>query len=179
MPTQTGTHETTMPATRTTPARPTASRRVRWDARTRRAVRSALQELLAQDWTGVHAGEARTDAAGGIRLGRARIRLHAPPRGRAPIIVVVVHPLPDAPLPDEALLRRRFGLTPREAEVAGFLARRLTNKELAAVMGITPNTAWRHTERVMRKLGVTCRQAVAQVVAECAPGRTHPEPAAA
>jgi DNA-binding CsgD family transcriptional regulator len=77
------------------------------------------------------------------------------------------------------VLQRRFGLTPREAEVAGFLARRLTNKELAAVLGITPNTAWRHTERVMAKLGVTCRKAVAQVVAECAAGRTHPEPAAA
>ncbi len=53
------------------------------------------------------------------------------------------------------------GLTAREAEVARLLARRLSNAEVAAALGVSPHTARHHTERVMQKLGVSKRADVA------------------
>jgi DNA-binding CsgD family transcriptional regulator len=54
-----------------------------------------------------------------------------------------------------------LGLTVREAEVARLLARRLSNAELAAALGVSAHTARHHTERVMQKLGVRRRAEVA------------------
>jgi DNA-binding CsgD family transcriptional regulator/PAS domain-containing protein len=70
-----------------------------------------------------------------------------------------------------AALAPRFGLTPREAEVAAALARRLTNAELARALGISPHTAERHTERVLGKLGVRSRHDVARCLAGAEPAR--------
>ena len=55
----------------------------------------------------------------------------------------------------------RFGLTPREAEVAALLARRLTNREIAEALGISRHTVRHHAERVFTKLGVHSRRDVA------------------
>jgi len=49
----------------------------------------------------------------------------------------------------------RFGLTPREREVAILLAERKTNREIASRLGISPHTARHHSERVIGKLGRT------------------------
>jgi DNA-binding CsgD family transcriptional regulator len=57
--------------------------------------------------------------------------------------------------------RERYGLTRREAEVARLLARGLSNRALAAELGISAHTAMRHTERVLEKLHVHSRAAVA------------------
>lgn len=65
------------------------------------------------------------------------------------------------PLPSEAALRERFGLTRREAEVAGLLAEGLTDRAIADGLSIAHATARRHTERILRKLGVSRRAAVA------------------
>jgi DNA-binding CsgD family transcriptional regulator len=54
----------------------------------------------------------------------------------------------------------RFGLTSREADVARCLARGERNARIAALLGISPHTARRHTELVMLKLGVHSRAAV-------------------
>lgn len=62
----------------------------------------------------------------------------------------------------------RFGLTPREAEVARALERRLSNAEIARALGISPHTALRHTERVLSKLGVSSRREVAERLASSA-----------
>ena len=62
-------------------------------------------------------------------------------------------------LPAAAL--QALGLTSREAEVAQLLARRLSNAELAAALGVSAHTARHHTERVMQKLGVRKRSEVA------------------
>lgn len=62
--------------------------------------------------------------------------------------------------PDADTLRDRFGLTPRQAEVARLLARRLSNDEIAQRLCVSPNTARNHTEAVMGKLDVTDRRAV-------------------
>lgn len=55
---------------------------------------------------------------------------------------------------------RQFRLTSREADVARFLARGERNARIAALLGISPHTARRHTESVMLKLGVHSRAAV-------------------
>ena len=55
----------------------------------------------------------------------------------------------------------RFGLTPREAEVAALLVRRRTNREIARELGISPHTARHHVESVLAKLGVHSRRDVA------------------
>jgi DNA-binding CsgD family transcriptional regulator len=81
----------------------------------------------------------------------------------APLVELLVpafraglHALGRRPLPAE-----RWGLTPREAEVARLLARGHTAKRIAAALGITPHTASRHTERILAKLGVSTRTAAA------------------
>ncbi|GLC25665.1 helix-turn-helix transcriptional regulator [Roseisolibacter agri] len=49
-------------------------------------------------------------------------------------------------------------LTPREAEVARLLARRATNTEVAAALGVSPHTARHHAQRVLEKLGLRSRR---------------------
>jgi DNA-binding CsgD family transcriptional regulator len=56
----------------------------------------------------------------------------------------------------------RFGLTVRELHVARLLAAGLSNERISAALGISPHTARRHTEKVLRKVGVTSRSAVGQ-----------------
>lgn len=55
-------------------------------------------------------------------------------------------------------------LTRREAQVALLMAERLTHGEIAAQLQISPNTARRHCERVLRKLKVPRRQDVAKAL---------------
>lgn len=57
-----------------------------------------------------------------------------------------------------------FGLTPRQWDVARLLARGVSNADIAATLGISPHTARRHTERVLRKLEVNSRAQVATKV---------------
>ncbi|WP_412061748.1 response regulator transcription factor [Rubrivirga sp. IMCC45206] len=65
------------------------------------------------------------------------------------------------PLPSAEVLRERHGLTRREAEVALLLAEGLSNAALAERLFISPHTARHHTERVLDKLGLTSRKALA------------------
>lgn len=79
------------------------------------------------------------------------------------LVVVTQEARRDAPA-DAAELRQRFRLTPRQAEVALLLANRRTNKEIARELGIARHTARRHTEAVLRKLGVHDRNDVHRVL---------------
>ncbi|HEU4628970.1 MAG TPA: LuxR C-terminal-related transcriptional regulator [Gemmatimonadaceae bacterium] len=54
-------------------------------------------------------------------------------------------------------LRLRYGLTDRQAAVAGCLADGLSNAEIARVLAISPYTARNHVEQVLAKLGVSSR----------------------
>jgi DNA-binding CsgD family transcriptional regulator len=56
-------------------------------------------------------------------------------------------------------LEIRFGLTPRESEVLIWVAQGKTNGDVAAILGIRPNTVRTHLERVFAKLGVETRHA--------------------
>jgi len=63
-----------------------------------------------------------------------------------------------------AELRMRYGLTPREMEVARLLATRRATTEIAAALGISVHTARRHSESVLSKLGVHSRREVARLL---------------
>jgi DNA-binding CsgD family transcriptional regulator len=78
----------------------------------------------------------------------------------ADVVLVTVH-CTAAWLPSRAKLVERFGLTPREADVALLLARGLTRALIAERLGLSAHTVRHHTEGVFRKLAVNTRSAVA------------------
>jgi DNA-binding NarL/FixJ family response regulator len=51
----------------------------------------------------------------------------------------------------------RFGLTPRGLEVLGLVAKGMSNRQLAAELFISTNTAGVHVSRILTKLGVATR----------------------
>jgi len=56
-------------------------------------------------------------------------------------------------------LERPAGLTEREAQVVGMLARGLQTKQVARALGISVKTADHHIQNAYRKLGVSSRAA--------------------
>ena len=56
-------------------------------------------------------------------------------------------------------IERPAGLTEREAEVVGLLARGLLTKQIAATLGIAPKTADHHIQNAYSKIGVSTRAA--------------------
>jgi non-specific serine/threonine protein kinase len=52
-------------------------------------------------------------------------------------------------------------LTPREQEIAPLIARGLTNRQIAAQLGIAERTADTHVENILDKLGLRSRVQVA------------------
>jgi DNA-binding CsgD family transcriptional regulator len=70
-----------------------------------------------------------------------------------------------AALPPAESLRERFAMTRRQAEVARLLARRLTNREVADRLSISPHTARHHTQAVLEALGVSSRRSVRERIA--------------
>jgi DNA-binding CsgD family transcriptional regulator/PAS domain-containing protein len=63
-----------------------------------------------------------------------------------------------ATIPRDAQPAAGVRLTARERQVAALLARRATNPEIAAALGVSPHTARHHTEHVLRKLGLSSRR---------------------
>lgn len=61
-------------------------------------------------------------------------------------------------------IQKAAGLTPRQSQVALLMADGLTHKEIAIDLSVSPNTARRHCERVLQKLGVGRRQDVARAL---------------
>ena len=100
-------------------------------------------------------------AFGRYRVGG--VRLDDGPDGVGAIVTVDLDGLP---LPGPRALRQRFGLTRREAEVARLLAEGLPDRAIADGLSIAHATARRHTERVLRKLGVSSRAAVASCLCQ-------------
>ena len=67
-------------------------------------------------------------------------------------------------------LRARYGLTLRELQVASLLMHRLTNAEIARMLGISPHTARHHTESVLAKVGVRSRAGLRRAIADIPAG---------
>ena len=60
-----------------------------------------------------------------------------------------------------------FGLTPRESEVAAFLAEGLSNREIADALCLSEHTVKSHLKSIFRKAGVVSRaQAVARITSD-------------
>jgi putative nucleotidyltransferase with HDIG domain len=57
--------------------------------------------------------------------------------------------------------QRPRGISDREVEVLRLVARGLTNKEIAAALGISAKTAGHHLQHIFEKVGVTTRSAAA------------------
>lgn len=78
----------------------------------------------------------------------------------APALLVCAERL-NMPMPSPDELCRRLELTPREAEVALLMARGLTTRQVAERLDVSIHTARTHCERVLSKLDVPSRAAVA------------------
>ncbi len=63
----------------------------------------------------------------------------------------------------------RWGLSDRDAEVLAFIAQGKTGPEIALILGISHDTARKHTSRIFEKLGVETRAAAASIARETMP----------
>lgn len=81
--------------------------------------------------------------------------------GPGPTVLVSIAML-HRPLPTEADLSARFGLTRREAGVALLLVQGISNRRIAELLSISAHTARHHTENVFLKLGVHSRAEAAR-----------------
>lgn len=75
------------------------------------------------------------------------------------VLVAAERTVPLLPTADQ--LRERFGLTPREAQVALRMAAGHSTKAIAHELGLSPSTTRHHGEHVFTKLGVRSRKALA------------------
>jgi two-component system, NarL family, nitrate/nitrite response regulator NarL len=60
----------------------------------------------------------------------------------------------------------KLGVTPRQQQLLSFLARGLTNKEIAANLNLSEFTVKNHVHRIMRQLNAESRYAAVQTVCE-------------
>jgi DNA-binding CsgD family transcriptional regulator len=67
---------------------------------------------------------------------------------------------------DVPRIERPAGLTDREAQIVGLLARGLQTKQMAAALGISVKTADRHIQNAYAKLGVSTRAAATLLAIE-------------
>lgn len=67
-----------------------------------------------------------------------------------------------------------LGLTPRQRDVAGWLARGRTNAEIAVLLAAGPRTVEKHVERILFKLGVENRTAAAPIILGLGDGPAPP-----
>jgi predicted ATPase/DNA-binding CsgD family transcriptional regulator len=89
--------------------------------------------------------------------------------GRAmPLEQAIAYALAPGPSPlniagsEKAVLRKRLGhLTLREEEIAGLIAKGLTNRRIATKLAITKRTADTHVQHILNKLGVNSRAEIA------------------
>ncbi len=63
----------------------------------------------------------------------------------------------------EKLLRRRLGLTAREAEVLLWIGRGKSNRDIGDIVGMRPSTVSKHLEQIYIKLGVENRASAAAI----------------
>ena len=80
--------------------------------------------------------------------------------GHQSSVAVLIEPIGPR-MVDSRILRARYGLTPREIEIAQLLRLGLSSRQIAQELGISVNTIRRHVERILLKLDVHSRTAAA------------------
>ena len=115
-----------------------------------------LTELLVAAFRLVDAGEEQP--AETIRIENKEFRVFAEQHVEHGMVLVLMQQ-PDR-MPCDVTLRTQYGLTDREVDVARLLVERNSAREIADRLGIKESTASRHTERVMKKVGVGSRKEV-------------------
>ncbi|WP_158807283.1 DNA-binding response regulator [Beijerinckia sp. L45] len=63
-----------------------------------------------------------------------------------------------------AMIKLRYGLTQREAEVLSWIARGKSNRDIAAILSLSPRTVDKHLEIIFNKLQVENRTAAAALI---------------
>jgi DNA-binding CsgD family transcriptional regulator len=96
------------------------------------------------------AGQPKPRPAAGAAAGR-------PPPGYQPAAVQPSGRPPTGPAGHRATAPRPAGLSERECEVLGLLARGLATKQVARRLGISPKTCDHHIQRLYGKAGVSTR----------------------
>jgi DNA-binding CsgD family transcriptional regulator len=137
-------------------------------------IRGVARAVLARVTNGHTAPAAAPRSEDGTRrevaTGQAAYRLRGNLVGRnalghgTAVLVSVDRVAFQVPAPDS--IRTRYGLTVRELQVASLIMHRLTNAEIARMLGVSPHTARHHTENVLAKVGVRSREALRRAITE-------------
>jgi NarL family two-component system response regulator LiaR len=98
-------------------------------------------------------------AGAGIWLGT---RLLAPRERIVDRVIEVEVAAPSAPAPDFDSARERLGITRRELEILGLVARGLSNREIGETLFVSENTVKTHCSRAFDKLGARRRTEAVQ-----------------
>ncbi len=118
------------------------------DASVLDALRAGARSYLTKDADRTDIARALRAAAGGLAVFDAQVQatLLAAATGPAPSAPTATAPLPD-------------GLTQREVEILGLIARGLTNPEIAAQLFLSNHTVKTHISRIFAKTGSRDRAA--------------------
>jgi two-component system nitrate/nitrite response regulator NarL len=95
-----------------------------------------------------------------------------PPRLCMHLFQFVAREAQKGPLVLNQRICAKLGLTPRQQQLVSFLARGLTNKEIAANLNLSEFTVKNHIHRIMRQLNAESRYAAVQTVCEGGLGAT-------
>ncbi|KTR06606.1 LuxR family transcriptional regulator [Aureimonas ureilytica] len=116
--------------------------------------RPALPTALC-DW--LRAGSQPPPPPGGELMSEDGVRLQLSPLGKVGENEHLFRLTVDDTAGEEALLRRHFNLTAREADVLLWLTRGKSNRDIATILDLSPRTVNKHLEVVFTKLGVENR----------------------
>jgi DNA-binding NarL/FixJ family response regulator len=111
------------------------------------ALRAGARSYLTKDADRMHIAQALRAAAGGLAV--------LDPRAHATLLAAAAAPAGPEPAPGPA----PGGLTQREAEILGLIARGLTNPEIAANLFLSNHTIKTHINRIFAKTGSRDRAA--------------------
>jgi DNA-binding NarL/FixJ family response regulator len=111
------------------------------------ALRAGARSYLTKDADRMHIAQALRAAAGGLAV--------LDPRAHATLLAAAAAPAGPEPAPVPA----PDGLTGREAEILGLIARGLTNPEIAANLFLSNHTIKTHINRIFAKTGSRDRAA--------------------
>jgi DNA-binding NarL/FixJ family response regulator len=123
--------------------------------------RDAAAAARVGEWLAGAAGSALSQVAD-LELapqGGGRLRLSLIGRSGASAMLARVAPAADAS--PAAVLSGALGVSEREAEVLGWLARGKSNRDIAAILDLSPRTVTKHVEQIFAKIGVENRTAAA------------------